>query len=83
MWTIKNRNLHNRSRLRYPGNLTDEEWALIEPPIPPAKRGGAKAFMAPPTHWIVERTIGRLNRCRRLAKDRKCLNRNALAFLLR
>lgn len=81
MWAIKNRNLHNRSRLRYPGNLTDEEWALIEPPIPPAKRGGAKAFMAPPTHWIVERTIGRLNRCRRLAKDRKCLNRNALAFL--
>jgi hypothetical protein len=28
-----------------------------------------------------ERTIGRLNRCRRLAKDRECLNRNALAFL--
>ena len=81
MWAIKNRNLHNRSRLRYPGNLTDEEWALIEPPVPPEKRGGAKAFMAPPTHWIVERTIGRLNRCRRLAKDRKCLNRNALAFL--
>jgi transposase len=31
--------------------------------------------------WIVERTIGWLNRCRRLAKDRECLNRNALAFL--
>ena len=50
MWAIKNRNLYNRSQLRYLGNLTDEEWALIEPPVPPEKRGGAKAFMAPPTH---------------------------------
>jgi len=30
---------------------------------------------------IVERTIARLNRCRRLSKDWECLNRNALAFL--
>jgi hypothetical protein len=30
---------------------------------------------------IIERTIGWLNRCRRLAKDWECLNRNALAFL--
>jgi transposase len=29
----------------------------------------------------VERTIAWLNRCRRLAKDWECLNRNALAFL--
>ena len=29
-------------RLRYPSDLTDEEWALIEPLIPPAKRGGNK-----------------------------------------
>jgi hypothetical protein len=29
---------------------------------------------------IVERTIGWLNRCRRLAKDWECLNRSALAF---
>ncbi len=26
--------------LRYPSDLTDEEWALVEPLIPPAKRGG-------------------------------------------
>jgi hypothetical protein len=30
---------------------------------------------------VVERTIGWLNRCRRLAKDWESLNRSALAFL--
>jgi transposase len=34
-----------------------------------------------PKRWLVERTIGWLNRCRRLAKDWECLNRSALAFL--
>ena len=42
MWTNENRNLYDRSKLRYPSDLTDEEWALIEPLIPPAKRGGGK-----------------------------------------
>jgi transposase len=28
--------------LRYPSDLTDEEWSLIAPQIPPAKRGGNK-----------------------------------------
>ncbi len=41
----------------------------------------AKGFTVLPKRWIVERTIGWLNRCRRLAKDWECLNRNALAFL--
>ena len=46
------------------------------------KRSDAvKAFIVLPKRWIVERTIGWLNRCRRLAKDWECLNRNALAFL--
>jgi putative transposase len=27
-------------RKRYPSDLTDEQWALIEPHIPPAKQGG-------------------------------------------
>ena len=40
MWTNENRSLYDRSTLRYPSDLTDEEWALIEPLIPPAKRGG-------------------------------------------
>ena len=42
MWTVKNRARYNRDRLRYPSELTDEEWALIEPLIPPGKPGGGK-----------------------------------------
>jgi transposase len=41
----------------------------------------AKTFTVLPKRWIVERTIGWLNRCRRLAKDWECLNGKALAFL--
>ncbi len=40
MWTAKNRGRYDRSALRYPSDLTDEEWALVEPLIPPARRGG-------------------------------------------
>jgi transposase len=40
MWTTENRARYDRSRLRYPSDLTDAEWALIERRIPPAKRGG-------------------------------------------
>ncbi|TXM61549.1 transposase, partial [Methylobacterium sp. WL12] len=42
MWTTENRTRYDRSELRYPSDLTDDEWALIEPLIPPAKRGGGK-----------------------------------------
>ena len=42
MWTTENRPRYNRDALRYPSDLTDAEWRLIEPLIPPAKRGGAK-----------------------------------------
>ena len=28
--------------MRYPSDLTDDEWALVGPLIPPAKRGGNK-----------------------------------------
>src|SRR5208283_4815243 len=42
MWTRKNRGRYDRSGLRYPSDLTNEEWALVEPLIPPARRGGAK-----------------------------------------
>jgi transposase len=41
----------------------------------------AKTFVVLPKRWIVERTIGWLNRCRRLAKDWECLNQNGLAFM--
>ncbi len=42
MWTPENRARYDRSKLRYPSDLTDDEWKLIEPLIPPAKRGGNK-----------------------------------------
>ena len=40
MWSNENRARYDRSRLRYPSDLTDAEWAHVEPLIPPAKRGG-------------------------------------------
>ena len=40
MWTSENRPKYNRDKLRYPSDLTDDEWSHIEPIIPPAKRGG-------------------------------------------
>ena len=42
MWTAENRPRYNRDKLRYPSDLTDQEWAHIEPLIPPAKPGGGK-----------------------------------------
>lgn len=42
MWTTENRARYNRDQLRYPSDLTEEEWVYIEPLIPPAKRGGRK-----------------------------------------
>ena len=42
MWTNENRKRYDRGQLRNPSDLTDEEWALIAPIIPPAKRGGGK-----------------------------------------
>jgi putative transposase len=41
----------------------------------------AKGFVVKPMRWIVERSIGWLGRCRRLAKDWENRNHNALAFL--
>jgi len=32
----------DRRGLRYPSDLTNAEWALVEPMIPPAKRGGRR-----------------------------------------
>ena len=42
MWTPENRPKYDRSKLRYPSDLTDEEWSIIGPMIPLAKRGGNK-----------------------------------------
>ncbi len=42
MWTNENRGRYERSGLRYPSDVTNEEWAVVGPLIPPARRGGAK-----------------------------------------
>ena len=42
MWTTENRGRYDRSKQRYPSDLTDEEWSLVELLIPAAKRGGNK-----------------------------------------
>ncbi len=42
MWTTKNRAQYDRSKLRYPSDLTNEEWSIIGSLIPAAKKGGNK-----------------------------------------
>jgi transposase len=42
LWTAESRQRYRRDGLRYPSDLRDEEWAMIEPLIPPGKRGGRK-----------------------------------------
>ena len=42
MWKVENRQRYNRDRLRYPSDLTDDEWSLVDGLIPSAKRGGRK-----------------------------------------
>ena len=43
MWKPENRVAADRHGLRYPSDLSDREWSLIEPMIPPAKHGGQPA----------------------------------------
>jgi transposase len=40
MWTDSARRQYQRLGRRYASDLTDEEFALISPMLPPAKRGG-------------------------------------------
>ena len=42
MWKPEHRSAADRRGLRYPSDVTNAEWALVEPLIPPAKRGGRK-----------------------------------------
>src|SRR6187397_734910 len=38
MWTSENRYAYERKAQRYPSDLTDEEWALVEPHLPPPRQ---------------------------------------------
>jgi transposase len=41
-WTGITRREHSRDGLRYPSDMTDREWALAAPFVPPAKTGGRR-----------------------------------------
>lgn len=51
MWTDTTRALHARSGLALPSDLTDAEWALLEPLLPPASRVGR------PRKWPFRRIV--------------------------
>ena len=42
MWTKENRARYNRDQLRYPSDVTEEEWGQLATLIPPARRGGCQ-----------------------------------------
>ena len=42
MWTSTTRRQHSRAGLRYGSDLTDAEWAVLEPLLPPAPGRGRK-----------------------------------------
>ena len=42
MWKREHRRAADRTGLRYPSDLSDGEWLIVEPMIPPAKRGGRR-----------------------------------------
>jgi transposase len=42
MWKVEHRLAADRGGLRYPSDLTDAEWAVIGPLIPPARSGGRR-----------------------------------------
>ena len=53
MWTTRNRGRYERKGLRYESDLTDEEYALIEPFLPPersvSRRSLVNAILYAPT----------------------------------
>ena len=42
MWTPATRMRHRRADLRYPSDLTDAEWRVLEPLLPSAPRLGRR-----------------------------------------
>ena len=42
MWKPEHRRAADRTSLRYQSDLSEAEWLIVEPMIPPAKRGGRR-----------------------------------------
>lgn len=51
MWTDTTRALHARSGLTLPSDMTDAEWAVLEPLLPPASHVGR------PRKWSLRRIV--------------------------
>jgi hypothetical protein len=57
MWKPEHRRGADRSGLRYPSDLSDAEWLIVEPMIPPAKRGGRQPIPRYPAARITSSAI--------------------------
>jgi len=69
MWTTENRARYDRSKLRYPSDLTDAEWALIAPVIPRAKEPRKNKRFG--LRFAPIEDSGSGSRCLRFADDRR------------
>jgi hypothetical protein len=45
MWKPEHRRAADCNDLRYPSDLTDTEWTIVEPMIPPGRHGGRKRLV--------------------------------------
>ena len=72
MWKPEHRRAADRYGLRYPSDLSDSEWALIEPAIPPAKHGGRRREVnvreVLNAIFYVLSTVASGRRCRRICR---------------
>jgi transposase len=67
MWKSEHRLAADRRGLRYPSDLTDAEWAIVEPMIPPARHGGRKRSVN-----VREVLHGISTSCGPVANGRRC-----------
>ncbi len=54
MWTKTTRSQHDREHLRYGSDLTDQEWKLLAPLLPPNAKTGR------PRQWPMREMINAL-----------------------
>jgi hypothetical protein len=55
MWTTANRPKYNRDKLRYPSDLTGEEWAHIEALIPAANTATEACSLSRPWYPFLQK----------------------------
>ncbi|MCJ2029095.1 IS5 family transposase [Methylobacterium sp. J-043] len=64
----------------YQGDRVGNATAITVEIVRPEK--GQKGFAVQPRRWVIERTFGRIARCRRLARDYEATPSSALVFLI-